>query len=66
MRTVENTVNKHKGNQRMKKKKSANKDNYVDASEAQFLFQLSMKGGVPSTVQAAIKSAQAKMGAGIT
>ena len=38
----------------------------VDASEAQFLFQLSMKGGVPSTVQAAIKSAQAKMGAGIT
>eukprot|EP00966_Prymnesium_polylepis_P277355 6408595-Prymnesium_polylepis.1 len=63
VRTVENTVSKNKGNQRMKKKKVA-KENYIDESEAKLLFSLSTSGGVQSAVQTAIKLAQTKMGVG--
>jgi ribosomal protein L16/L10AE len=62
VRSVENTVNKNKGNQRMKKKKGSKggDDNFVDVTEAKFLFSLSMAGGINSAVQAAIKTAQSK------
>ena len=61
VRSVENTVNRNKGNQRMKKKKGkGGEDQFVDATEAKFLFSLSMSGGVASQVQAAIKTAQSK------